>query len=121
MNYRFLIAPQKGFTRRLNGPAGKDQRTNEEQMSCQRIPVLWEGPYQEASHTINFHSCKDVLLVVGGSGISVAVSSIYKALSIHDISSVTLIWAARKREMIQSVTNEELQCALKDSRFILKG
>lgn len=121
LNYRFLIAPQKGFTRRLNDPTGKEQRTNEEEMSCHRIPVLLEGPYQEASHTINFHSCKDILLVIGGSGISVALSSIYKALSIHDISSVTLIWAARKRGMILSVANEEMQCALRDPRFILKG
>lgn len=121
LNYRFLIAPQKGFTRRLNGSTAKDQGTNEEEMSTQRIPVLLEGPYQEASHTINFHSCKDILLVIGGSGISVALSSIYKALSIHEISSVTLIWAARKRGMIQSVANEEMQCALRDSRFTLKG
>lgn len=83
--------------------------------------MLLEGPYQEASHTINFHSCKDILLVVGGSGISVAVSSIYQALSIQEVSSVKLIWSARKRGMIQSVASEELQSALRDSRFILKG
>ncbi|KAK7699902.1 hypothetical protein SLS64_011333 [Diaporthe eres] len=121
LNYRFLIAPQKGFTRRLNDSAEKDQSGNEEELSWQRLPVLLEGPYQEASHTINFHSCKDILLVVGGSGISVALSSIYKALSIPEVSSVTLVWSARKRTMIQSVANEELQVALRDSRFTLKG
>lgn len=121
MNYRFLIAPQKGFTRRLNDSAGTDQSANEEELSWQRLPVLLEGPYQEASHTINFHSCKDILLVVGGSGISVGLSSIYQALSIPDVSRVTLVWSARTRGMIQSVANEELQVALRDSRFTLKG
>lgn len=121
LNYRFLVAPQKGFTGRLNDSTEKIQSDNEEQLSSQRIPVLLEGPYQEASHTINFHSCKDILLVVGGSGISVAVSSIYQALSIQEVSSVTLIWSARKREMIQSVAGDELQSALRDSRFTLKG
>lgn len=121
LNYRFLIAPQKGFTGRLNGSVAKTQTTSGEGLSCQRLPVLLEGPYQEAAHTINFHSCNDILLVVGGSGISVALSSIYKALSINEISSVTLIWSARKRAMIQSVANEELHCALRDSRFTFKG
>lgn len=121
LNYRFLIAPQKGFTGRLNGSLAKNQTTSGEELSCQRLPVLLEGPYQEAAHTINFHSCKDILLVVGGSGISVALSSIYKALSISEISSVTLIWSARKRGTIQSVASEELQSALRNSRFALKG
>lgn len=121
LNYRFLIAPQKGFTKRLNDSAEKDASGNEEELSWQRLPVLLEGPYQEASHTINFHSCNDILLVVGGSGISVGLSSIYKTLSIPEVSRVTLVWSVRKRGMIQSVANEELQVALRDSRFTLKG
>lgn len=121
LNYRFLIAPQKGFTKLINDSAAKGENTNGEELSSQRLPVLLEGPYQEAAHAINFHSCKDILLVIGGSGISVALSSIYKALSIQEVSSVTLTWSVRKRGMLQSVANEELQCALRDSRFVLKG
>lgn len=121
MNYRFLITPQKGFTWLLNSHAVKSETTNGEESPCQRIPVLLEGPYQEETQTINYHSCRDILLVIGGSGISVALSAIYKALSVQDISSVTLVWSVRKLELIESVANEELQCALRDSRFTLKG
>lgn len=121
LNYRFLIAPQKGFTWLLNKSAVKSETANGEELQCQRLPVLLEGPYQEETQTINYHSCRDILLVIGGSGISVALSAIYKALSVQDISSITLVWSVRKLELIESVANEELQCALRDSRFTLKG
>jgi hypothetical protein len=122
LNYRFLITPQKGFTGRLNkSVVAESAKSNGAESPCQRLPVLIEGPYQEKAQSINFHSCSDILLVIGGSGISVGVSSIYKALSIHEASSVTLIWSVRKSDLIRSVANEELQYALRDSRFTLKG
>jgi NAD(P)H-flavin reductase len=121
LNYRFLVAPQNGFTSNLHDSAVKGATGNDEESPRQRLPVLLEGPYQEGAQTINFHSCRDILLVIGGSGISVGLSSIYKALSIHEISSVTMIWSVRKSELMRSVANEELQCALRDSRFTLKG
>ncbi|KAL1869128.1 ferric-chelate reductase [Diaporthe australafricana] len=121
LNYRFLIAPQKGFTGRLQNYVAKTGNVNGEELPYQRVPVFLEGPYQDELRSINFHSCRDILLVIGGSGISVALSSIYRALSIHKVSSVTLVWSVRRWAMIHSVANEELQSALRDSRFSLKG
>ncbi|KAJ0107509.1 hypothetical protein J7T55_007698 [Diaporthe amygdali] len=120
LNYRFLIAPQKGFTRRLQNSTAKDGNAESEELPY-RLPVLLEGPYQEDTHAVNFHSCKEILLVVGGSGISVSLSALYKALSIDEVSNVTLVWSVRRLGMIRSVANEEMQCALKDARFTLKG
>lgn len=121
LNYRFMIAPQKGFTRRLNNYKPKSDTTDREELPSQHLPVLLEGPYPEQAYTINFHYCRDVLLVIGGSGISVALSSIYKALSIKETTSVTLVWSVRHSELIRSVANEELQRALTEPRFALKG
>ncbi|KAG8156479.1 hypothetical protein KVR01_013583 [Diaporthe batatas] len=121
LNYRFLIAPQKGFTKRLNNYIVKGQRTSGEESASQRVPILLEGPYKEEAESIDFHSCRDILLVIGGSGISVGLSCIYRALSIPETTSVTLVWSVRNSELIRSVANEELQCALRDSRFTLKG
>lgn len=99
----------------------KHQTTSDGESLSQRLPLLLEGPYKEEAQVINFHHCRDILLVIGGSGISVALSCVYRALSIQETTSVTLIWSARHADLIRSVTNEELQHALRDPRFTLKG
>lgn len=120
IDYRFIIVPQTGLTKSLYQFVMNSCYSGS-LSSCQRLPVFMEGPYVEGVPGIHYNQCQDMLFLVGGSGISVAISSLYRALAVSEIRSVSLVWSVKSRKTIQSVAREELEYALADSRFSLKG
>lgn len=95
----FLIRPYDSFTRRLrekaeaNGP-----------LAASTVRVVVEGPY---GHTEPLHRFKNVLFLVGGSGIVVPLSYLHSLTS----PSVHIHWAVREARFAEAVLQKEFRNA----------
>lgn len=120
MRYRFLIRPGDGFTRRLQRSAAALASADEDHL--QRLPLLVEGPYPSGSAFPESSGCKSILILAGGSGISVAISTIQRALAAvkPQVTTVKLVWAVKRRATADSVAREELRIFMLDSRFTVQ-
>ncbi|CAN8103031.1 unnamed protein product [Discula destructiva] len=119
LNYRFLIRPGDGFTRRLQRFAALHGTHDKAQMA---LPLLIEGPYSSGNASPEKSGCKSILILAGGSGISVAVGAIQRALatSKSDVAEVRLVWAVRRLATVHSLAREELRVFLLDPRFTME-
>lgn len=110
--YSFLIRPQKGFTSRLLRRTLKSAVPTQSPSLSHKL--LFEGPYGHAPSLDRFER---ILVIIGGSGISVGISSIYEALEQRRKTDgsrrldMHLVWTCRRRAMIESVMNRELKSA----------
>ena len=100
--YSLMVRPQGGFTSRLS------RRAILSQVPTPRT-LLLEGPYGEPVRSRNGTS--DVLFVIGGSGISVAISAIYALLESPSPPHIHLVWAMRNAGLLTSVCSRELAAA----------
>lgn len=112
VHHTFLICPRDGFTNRLraktSASSGKTKKSRE-------IRVLLEGPY---GCELTLHQYSTVVMVVGGSGITAAVSRIYSLLR-HPRAPqlVHLVWATQRRDMVDDICTHELQGVLGSPRL----
>lgn len=106
-NYGFLVRPYKGFTSRLRNTMSSGPHSTR---------MFLEGPYGEAPRLGHFD---DVLFIIGGSGISVAISSIYELLASKSTARLHLVWAMRRAELLDSVLQKELRVAKKSGRLTI--
>lgn len=123
LQYRFLIRPGDGFTRRLQRYAAAINTTDKDNnKSSVRLPLLVEGPYTSGNLSPESSGCKSILVLAGGSGISVAIAMIHRALATakSNVTDVRLSWAVKRRATMESVANEELRAFLSDPRFSLE-
>lgn len=120
LKYRFLIRPGNGFTRRLQRYAAANSAIDKNNSA--RLPVLVEGPYTSGSLAPERSGCESILVMAGGSGISVAISVIHRALATtkSNVTGVRLSWAIKRRATMESVANEELRAFLLDPRFSME-
>jgi predicted ferric reductase len=96
----FLIRPQDGYTGYLRD---KLSRTGTDK-SC-RLTILLEGPY-DGGILLDGHS--DVLMIVGGSGVSAAISQAYSLLNSRQ-SRLHLIWIVREKAFVDNILDQELK------------
>lgn len=121
----FYVRPRAGWTMRLRDECLKAASGSVE------TTMLLEGPYGQRVPVQMFDS---VVFIVGGSGITVAMSYLQqhaeRARARHTDSSkapctrtrqITLVWAAREPSMIREITAGELQplCQREDVRMLL--
>lgn len=120
LQYRFLIRPGDGFTRRLQRYAAANKTMDKD--NSVRLPLLVEGPYTSGNLSPESSGCKSILVMAGGSGISVAISMIHRALATTKsrVTDVRLSWAVKRRATMESVANEELRAFLSDPRFSME-
>lgn len=120
LQYRFLIRPGDGFTRRLQRYAAANKTMDKE--NSVRLPLLVEGPYTSGNLSPESSGCKSILVMAGGSGISVAISIIHRALATtkSNVTDVRLSWAVKRRATMESVANDELRAFLLDPRFSME-
>lgn len=102
--HTFLIRPRDGFTQRLRNKHSR------------QFHVLLEGPY---GNELDMHQYDTVVMIVGGSGITAAISRAYALLRCGSPRSVRLIWAVQKRDIADDVCAHELSGILGKSRFEL--
>lgn len=107
--YSFIVRPQEGFTKRLKAKATKTGPAS--------TTVLLEGPYSSPHRLTGFD---DVLMIIGGSGISVAIAHIYKLLAESPYTRIELIWVARESAFVESVMRNELKVASEYPRLTVK-
>lgn len=103
--YTLLIRPYTGYTARLR------RRLLLAHAHAGPAPVarfLLEGPYGRGPAALGRFS--DVWLFVGGSGVSVAVSSIYAALG-RGAPRIRLVWSCRRAGLMAAVLRRELAAA----------
>lgn len=106
--YSFLVRPYKGYTARL-------RRLVTARSAATPMRFLYEGPYGKVPGVDRF---TNISLLIGGSGISVGISSIYKALEGNPDATVNLTWACRKSPLyMDSIMNKELRSALDTGRL----
>jgi NAD(P)H-flavin reductase len=104
-----LIRPYDGFTFRLAQKASLGPRS---------LRVLVEGPY---GHTVPLRQYQNVLFVVGGTGIAVALSYLEYLLSNDSaVSSLRIVWAVREHAFLARVLDEFRDC-LQDERVGLEA
>ncbi|CZT15077.1 uncharacterized protein RCC_12099 [Ramularia collo-cygni] len=100
--HTFLIRPKDGFTQRLRHKHSK------------QFHVLLEGPY---GLELYMHQYAAVVMIVGGSGITAAVSRTYSLLRKTAPPYVRLVWVAQKQATVDDVCANELSGVLGNSRF----
>lgn len=105
--YSFLIRPYNGYTLSL---ARRIQSTPRPQT------FLYEGSY---GHSPNLSRFTDICYIIGGSGVSVAISGIYRALDVNPTVRITLVWASRTKFLIDSVLGRELKAAVDTGRVVV--
>ncbi|KAF2162652.1 hypothetical protein M409DRAFT_68952 [Zasmidium cellare ATCC 36951] len=104
--HTFLIRPRNGFTDHLRTKASASSGESE----VQEIKVFIEGPYG-CEGTLRDYST--VVIVVGGAGITAAISRIYSLLSdSNPLHLVRLIWANQTQDLIDDVCAHELHGVL---------
>ena len=109
VSHSFLIRPYQGFTGRLRE---KITASTEAQASCQ-ITVLLEGPY---GRVLDLTTYSNVLTIVGGSGITAAVSHTNKLLRTES-TAVKIVWAVPQRHLVDDVAQHELGSVLGHPRL----
>jgi predicted ferric reductase len=102
--HTFLIRPRGGFTQRLRNK------------QSQQFHILLEGPY---GTELGMYQYASVVMIVGGSGITAAISRAYALLRCGSPRSVRLIWAAQKQGLVDDVCAHELSGILGKSRFAM--
>ncbi|KIW75330.1 hypothetical protein Z517_10071 [Fonsecaea pedrosoi CBS 271.37] len=107
----FAIRPHDSFTKRMMVQlAGKSEEVGNQNI-VQPVRVLLEGPYG-SGHTFAQHD--KVLIIVGGSGITVALahlSGLADAIvrsAPHRIQRIHIVWAVRSHAQFQDVLVTEL-------------
>lgn len=91
----FLIRPYDGFTSRLKSHC---------LLYPKKLRVLVDGPY---GHTMPVHTFRNVLFIVGGTGITVPLSHISHLLSsISHVQKFKIIWAVRELAFVASVLRD---------------
>lgn len=104
----FLIRPYDGFTSRLRDMAAKGWP------SKAPLRVLVDGPY---GHTQPFHLFDNVVFLVGGSGIVVALSYLQLLTGARSPKSVQIHWAVREPEFALEVLERDIGDALGSSNL----
>ncbi|KAF7192344.1 Ferric/cupric reductase transmembrane component B [Pseudocercospora fuligena] len=121
VRHTFLIRPQDGFTRhlqnRLSAPSPHTRVEGDESIVVTRpLRLLLEGPY---GHRPALAHLKSIVIFIGGSGITAAISQIYASLQAFSKPTIHLVWAVRKRATSDDVCSHELRSALAHSHFKL--
>jgi predicted ferric reductase len=108
MRHSFLIRPRGGFTKRLQDRFLASSPDLDDEGRARGVPVriLLEGPYQ--SDPTSTRSPSSLLLIIGGSGITSAISRIYDALQRSPDLHVHLVWIVRSRATVDDVCAHEL-------------
>ena len=101
--YSLLIRPYAGYTSRL-------RRSLRKQSGPVNKKFLLEGPY---GHSPNLNRFTDVYFLIGGSGVSIAITSIYDILKNNTNARINLIWSSRTPGLIDTVLERELAMAIR--------
>ncbi|ROT35044.1 ferric-chelate reductase [Sodiomyces alkalinus F11] len=99
----FLIRPYDGFTSRLRDAASRSSRCP--QSGPVSIQVLVEGPYGRTGPFVEY---ENVLFVVGGSGIVVAMAYLRSLVSNAGVRSVGIVWAVREPAFAEDILLRDL-------------
>jgi NAD(P)H-flavin reductase len=111
ITHSLLIRPYRGFTGRLQKKLMKSPDHN----PSSKLTVFLEGPYGCA---LDLRSFSDVLIIVGGSGITAAISHSNFLLPTRR-TSVHVVWAAQHSNLVDNICEHELKKAISDPRFDL--
>jgi NAD(P)H-flavin reductase len=108
-NHTLLIRPHTGFTASLKvrlNPSPRD------------ITILLEGPY---GRSIDLRPFTDVLFLVGGSGLTAAISHLSYLLPSQQNKrmNVHLVWAVPNASLVDNVCENELAAAVREPRFTM--
>lgn len=106
----FLIRPYNGFTRRLR------DLVSERQPGPVPLRVLVQGPY---GHSRPFHRYRDLVFIVGGSGVVTALSYLQLFIGAVRRPRTQLHWAVREPEFAAEVITTDLGRVLKLGRLSL--
>jgi predicted ferric reductase len=102
----FIIRPRDGFTSRLRDSIMKSGTLG----SPTSVTVLAEGPYGSAAPVDRF---QNILLIVGGSGITVALSylqGIFEKISDREHgTNIHVIWSTRQRKFADEIVKNDMQ------------
>ncbi|KAF7557597.1 hypothetical protein G7Z17_g508 [Cylindrodendrum hubeiense] len=107
----FLIRPYDGFTSRLRDMAAASWPRKAP------LRVLVDGPY---GHTQPFHNFDNVVFLVGGSGIVVALSYLQALTGAVSPKSVRIHWAVREPEFALDVLESDIGDALGSSNLSIE-
>ncbi|RMZ79191.1 hypothetical protein DV738_g3482, partial [Chaetothyriales sp. CBS 135597] len=125
VNLSFIIRPQQGFTARLRDLVVMNSRNTKDQeagatggaVPIRRfqspVRVLVEGPYG-VPQTLRLDRYNSALLIIGGSGITVALGHLRSLLDVLEtqmpirLQRITLVWAVRDAAMFFEVFDDEL-------------
>ncbi|CRG91442.1 hypothetical protein PISL3812_08491 [Talaromyces islandicus] len=123
MELSFLLRPHDGFTSRLRDYVSqKADNLNETGTSQVPIRIGVEGPYGHTFHVSHYDS---ILLIAGGTGITVALSHL---CTIRDIFAakgstkmkachVRLVWAVRQMTMFDEIYKHEMLSLISSNVF----
>jgi NAD(P)H-flavin reductase len=109
--HSLLIRPYRGFTGRLQKKLQYSRTPN----TSTKLTVFLEGPY---GNTLDLRNFSDVLVIVGGSGITAAISQSNFLLPTQQ-TSVHVVWAVQHSDLVDNICENELKEALNDARFDL--
>ncbi|QKX63229.1 uncharacterized protein TRUGW13939_10398 [Talaromyces rugulosus] len=114
LKLRFLVRPNDGFTARLRDHVSQKTYTHTEIGTSEvSIRIAVEGPY---GHTFNISNYQNVLMIMGGTGVTVALSYLCMIRDIAianekpgiSIRRVQLVWVVRDNHMFEEVYESEL-------------
>lgn len=108
--HSLLIRPYNGFTSRL-----QKRLTKSSEPAFSDITVFLEGPY---GHKTDLRAFSDVLIIVGGNGITSAISHSNFLLPTLN-TSVHVVWAVQRFGLVEDVCQNELKEAISDPQFNL--
>lgn len=107
-NLSFIIRPRNSFTDRLRRAVSQRQGTNRMGNACSAsLRVVLEGPY---GHQLELKQYDFLLFVVGGTGVTVAVShlcGLYHSVG-HPRPTVRLVRAIREVALFRDVLEKDL-------------
>lgn len=109
--HSLLIRPYRGFTGRLQQKLIKSSEHN----PSTNLTIFLEGPYGSA---LDLRSFSDVLIIVGGSGITAAISHSNFLLPAQN-TAVHVVWAVQDSGLVETVCANELKHAMQDVNFEL--
>lgn len=100
LRHSFLIRSRDGFTKRLLNSIAPPSEAGQPHT----LRVLLEGPYGE---TLPLDKHTDVLMIVGGSGVTAAVSHAYRLMQTPN-TRLKLVWVVRETSLVENVCKHEL-------------